>query len=195
MLTGNTFDAKMESGEGVIDVGNAAERLVVGQNIVRRRGAAGPLVRIVHHSGRTATHLTINANQLWNDTAGSGIHMESVQDVSVTSNELQWQVPATSSVGISLQSIIHQADGVLIQGNRINGFLSAAVLLAAREHQPFRSVSVVGNMARGPALGLRCAQSVAGLFHKPIVHAFIPRLGKLRYQVRYGTGVGGRPSV
>ena len=73
MLTGNTFDATMESGEGVIDVGNAAERLVVGQNIVRRRGAAGPLVRIVHHSERTATHLTINANQLWNDTAGSGI--------------------------------------------------------------------------------------------------------------------------
>ena len=97
--------------------------------------------------------------------------MESVQDVSVTSNELQWQPPATSSFGMFLQSTIHQADGVLIQGNRINGFLSAAILLTAREHQPFRSVSVVGNMARGPAIGLRCAQSVAGLFHKPIVHA------------------------
>jgi hypothetical protein len=169
ILTGNTFDATMDSGEGVIEVGNVAARLVVGHNIVRRRGAAGPLVRIVHHSGGTATHLTINANQLWNETAGSGIHMESAQDVSVTSNELQWQVPATSSFGIFLASTVHQADGVLIQGNRINGFLSAAVLLAAR--QLFESVSVVGNMARGTSTGLQCSQSVAGLFHKPIVHA------------------------
>jgi hypothetical protein len=171
VVAGNTFDATMESGQGVIDVGNATERLMVGHNVVRRRGVAGPLVRIVHASGRTATHVTIDANQLWNDTAGSGIHMQSVQDVSITANELQWQVPATSEVGISLQSIIHQADGVLIQGNRINGSLSAAILLSAREHHPFRSVSLVGNMARGPAIGLRCDQAVAGLFHEPIVHA------------------------
>jgi hypothetical protein len=168
-LTGNTFDATMDSGEGVIEVGNVAERLVIGHNVVRRRGAGGPLVRIQHHSGRSAAHVTIDANQLRNDTAGNGIHMESAQDASITSNDLHWSMAASSSFGIFLSSIIRPADGVSIQGNRIDGALSAAVFLAAR--QPFESVSVVGNMARGPSTGLLCKQSVAGLFHQPVVHA------------------------
>lgn len=169
-LTGNTFDATMESGYGVINAENVAERLVVGHNVVRRRVAGGPLVRILHHSGGAAAHVTIDANQLWNDTVGNGIHMESAQDVSVTSNDLHWSVAAPSFFGIFLTSIIRPADGVSIQGNRIDGTLSAAVFLAAAR-QPFESVSVVGNMARGPSIGLRCAQSAAGLFHQPIVHA------------------------
>lgn len=168
-LTGNTFDATMKSGQGVIEAGNLAERLVIGHNVVRRRGIGGPLVRVQHHSGRSAAHVTINANQLWNDTAGSGVQLESATDVSVTSNDLHWSVPAPSFLGISLASTIAPANGVLIQGNRIDGALLAGVFLAAR--QPFESVSVVGNMARGPTNGLRCAQTVPGLFHQPIVHA------------------------
>jgi len=168
-LTGNRFDATMKSEQGVIVANNLAERLLIGHNVVRRRGTGGPLVRVQHHSGHFASHVIINSNQFWNDTEGSGILLESAQHVSVTSNDLHWSVPAPSFLGISLGSTIAPADGVLIQGNRIDGALLAGVFLAAR--QPFESVSVVGNMARGAANGLRCAQSVAGLFHQPIIHA------------------------
>jgi hypothetical protein len=169
-VTGNTFDATMTEGRGVINIENVAARMVVQGNTVRRRGVAGAPIRVIHHSGGAASRLVIANNVLTNDTAGGGIDMESVQDVSVTGNDLAWTVPAPQNVGIRLRSVIFAANGVMISGNRIAGSLLAAVFLGASP-LPFDAVSVVGNMARGPAVGLRCDQSVAGNFTQPIVHA------------------------
>jgi hypothetical protein len=170
-VTGNTFDATMEQGRGVINIENVAARLVVQGNNVRRRGAAGSPIRVIHHSGGSASQLIIANNVLTNDTPGGGVDMESAQDVSVTGNEITWTVPAPQFAGVRLRSVIAPADGVMISGNRIAGpALMAGVFLGASP-QPFKAVSIVGNLARGAALGLRCDQSVAGNYTQPIVHA------------------------
>jgi hypothetical protein len=169
-FTGNAFDATMESGYGVIEVENVAERLVINGNTIRRRGFAGPPIRIIHHSGAFASNLVVSNNLLTNDTAGGGIVMESVADVTVSNNDLRWTVPATEAPGIYLRSTIRPADGVMISNNRIVGSLLAAIFLGASP-QPFEAVSIVGNMSRGVATPLRCDQSVAGNYHQPIVHA------------------------
>ena len=169
-FTGNAFDATMESGYGVIEVENVAERLVINGNSIRRRGFAGPPIRITHHSGAFTSNAVISNNILTNDTAGGGIVMESVADVTVSNNDLHWTVPATEAPAIYLRSTIRPADGVMISNNRIVGSLGTAIFLGASP-QPFEAVSIVGNMSRGAASSLRCTQSVAGLFHQPIVHA------------------------
>jgi hypothetical protein len=169
-VTGNTFDATMEQGRGVINIENVAARMVVQGNTVRRRGATGAPIRVQHHSGGAASQLVIANNVLTNETPGNGIDMESVQDVSVSGNDIAWTVPAPQAVGVRLRSVIVPADGVMISGNRIAGSLLAGVFLGASP-QPFKAVSIVGNMAHGAALGLRCDQSVAGNYTQPIVHA------------------------
>jgi len=169
-FTGNAFDATMESGYGVIEVENVADRLVINGNTIHRQGFAGPPIRITHHSGGFASNAVVSNNVLTNDTAGGGIVMESVADATVSNNDLYWTVPATTAQAIYLRSTIRPADGVMISNNRIVGSLGAAIFLGASP-QPFEAVSIVGNMSRGPAVSLRCDQSVAGLFHQPIVHA------------------------
>jgi hypothetical protein len=152
-VSGNTFDATMESGYGVIEAENVAERLSITGNTIRRRGHQGDLIRVIHHSGAFASNLVINANVFVNDTPGSGVVMESVQDVTISSNDFRWNVPAVQALGVYLRSTIRPADGVMISGNRFAGDLSAAVFFGAT--QPFNQVSIVGNMQRVPVS--RCA--------------------------------------
>jgi hypothetical protein len=169
-VTGNTFDATMEEGRGVVNIENVAERMVVQGNTVRRRGATGAPIRVIHHSGGSASRLVIANNVLTNDTPGNGIDLESAQDVSVLGNDVSWTVPAPQAAGVRLRSVIAPAESVMISGNRIAGSVRAGVFLGAAP-QPFKTVSVVGNQTRGAAVGLRCDQSVPGNFTQPIVHA------------------------
>jgi hypothetical protein len=168
-ITGNTFDATMESGYGVIEIENVADRLSITGNTIRRRGQKGDLIRAVHHSGAFASNLVINANVFVNDTPGSGIVMESVQDVTVSNNDFRWNVLATGALGVYLRSTVRPADGVMIAGNRFAGNLLAVVMFGAT--QPFHQVSLVGNMQRGSGLALRCDTSPSGGYTQPIVHA------------------------
>jgi len=170
-VTGNTFVTNMTEGRGVINIENVTERMVVQGNVVRRSGVTGAPIRVIHHSGHGASHLVIANNVLTNDTPGGGVDMESAQDVTVSGNEITWTVPAPQAAGVRLRSVIVPADGVMISGNRIAGpSLMAGVFLGASP-QPFKAVSIVGNMARGAARALRCDQSVAGNYTQPIVHA------------------------
>jgi hypothetical protein len=168
-LTGNTFVATMESEYGVINSGNVLERVSITGNSIRRSGVAGAAIRLMHQSGKAPGSVVIANNVITQDTAGSGILTESAQNLTVANNEMTWTVPAPSALGFYLRSTIRPADGIMISGNRINaqGLLAAVFLGAAP--QPFRAVSVVGNMARGAAVSLRC--DGAGLFEQPIVHA------------------------
>lgn len=168
-IAGNTFDATMESGYGVIEIENVADRLSITGNTIRRRGQQGDLIRVIHHSGAFASNLIINANVFVNDTPGSGIVMESVQDVTVSNNDFRWNVPATGAFGVYLRSTIRPVDGVMIAGNRFAGNLLAVVMFGATH--PFQQVSLVGNMQRGSGLALRCDTSPGGGYAQPIVHA------------------------
>lgn len=168
-ISGNTFDATMKTGYGVVEIENVAERMSISGNTIRRRGSQGDLIRIMHHSGAVASNLVINANVFVNDTPGSGVVMESVQDVTVSNNDFRWTVPATGALGVYLRSTIRPATGVMISGNRFAGDLLSAVFFGAT--QPFNQVSIVGNMQRGSGLALRCTSSAGGGFVQPFVYA------------------------
>jgi hypothetical protein len=168
-LSGNSFDATMKTGYGVVEIENVAERVSISGNTIRRRGSQGDSIRVIHHSGAFASNLVISGNVLVNDTPGSGIVMESVRDVTVSSNDFRWNVPATAALGVYLRSTIRPADGVMISANRFAGNLLAAVFFGAT--QPFNQVSLIGNMQRGSGLALKCGTSTGGGFAQPIVHA------------------------
>jgi hypothetical protein len=111
----------------------------------------------------------VSANVITQDTASSGILIESPQHVTISNNDLTWTVPAPSATGIQMRPVLQPADGIMIADNRINAQgLLAAVNLGASP-QTFRALSVVGNMARGTQAGLRCDNP--SLFEQPIVHA------------------------
>jgi hypothetical protein len=168
-LSGNSFDATMKTGYGVVEIENVAERVSISGNTLRRHGFQGDLIRITHHSGAFASNVVINGNVLVNDTPGSGVVMESVQDVTVSNNDFRWNVPATSALGVYLRSTIRPADGVMISANRFAGSLRATVFFGAT--QPFNQVSITGNMQRGSGLALECGTGTAGGFTQPVVHA------------------------
>jgi hypothetical protein len=169
VVTGNTFVATMESEYGVINSGNVLERVAITGNTIRRSGVAGAAIRLLHQSGKSPGRLVISDNVITQDTAGSGILIESAQHLTVSHNDLTWTVPAPSALGVYLRSTLRPADGIMISGNRMSAQgLLAAVFLGASP-QPFRAVSVVGNMARGSTASLRCDNP--GLFEQPIVHA------------------------
>ena len=168
-VTGNTFVSTMESGYGVINSGNILERVTVTSNTIRRSGFAGAAIRMLHQSGKSPGRLVISDNVITQDTASSGIALESAQHVTISNNDLTWTVPAPSGAGIQMRPVLQPADGIMISGNRINAQgLLAAVYLGASP-QTFRAVSVVGNMARGSTASLRCDNP--SLFEQPIVHA------------------------
>jgi len=168
VVTGNSFVATMESGYGVINSGNFLERVAITGNTIRRSGFAGAAIRLIHQSGKSPGRLVISDNVITQDTASSGIALESDQHVTISNNDLTWTVPAPSGTGIQMRPVLRPADGIMISGNRVNAQgLLAAVYLGALP-QNFRAVSVVGNMARGSTASLRC-DNPSG-FEQPIVH-------------------------
>jgi Right handed beta helix region len=169
VVTGNTFVATMESGYGVINSGNFLERVAITGNTIKRSGVAGAAIRLIHQSGKSPGRLVIADNVITQDTASSGIALESDQHVTINNNDLTWSVPAPSGAGIQMRPVLRPADGIMISGNRVNAQgLLAAVYLGALP-QNFRAVSIVGNMARGTTASLRC-DNPSG-FEQAIVHS------------------------
>jgi len=169
-IASNTFLADFDTSNGVIEFSNLADRAIVANNNITRRGVAGSVIRVGPHSGGLPSRLLVSGNHLTNETAGSGIDFESAQNVSVVGNDLFWAVPAPGQGAIVLRSIAVSGAGILIQGNRILGPVTRAVVLHASP-LPITDASVVGNYSVGVTYGLRCEQSVAGNFPNPIVHS------------------------
>ncbi|MCW5852369.1 MAG: right-handed parallel beta-helix repeat-containing protein [Anaerolineae bacterium] len=166
-VTGNVFDVTYKSGYGVIEVENVADRTVIANNVIHRRGAAGTGIRVSPHSGGMPSELHITDNSITNDTDGVGIYMESPQSVTIAGNSILFPTPTANAMGIMLRSTVRPIDGVMISNNRIVGALYAGVRLAAAPH-PFVGVTLSGNQVRGSNVGLRCEG--AGGF-QPIVSA------------------------
>jgi hypothetical protein len=170
VISGNTFNSTMEGAAGVINFGNRAETIVIQGNTMRRRGASGPMIRIVHASGFWAQNVTIANNEMIQETSGGGVITESAVKMSVVNNGIEWLQPAPNAYGVYLRSTIHEADATMIAGNRMVGSIRYGVYLGASPF-PFRATSVVGNLTTGAAAALRCEQSAAGNFTQPIVLA------------------------
>lgn len=170
VVAGNAFNATMESAAGIINFGHRAETIVIKGNTMRRRGATGPMIRIVHAPGYWAQNVTISDNEMVQETPGGGIYTESTVKMSVVNNGIEWVRPASTASGVYLRSTIVDAEAILIANNRLVGSIREGILLGASPHA-FHTTSVVGNLTTGAAAGLRCQQSTAGSFRQPIVFA------------------------
>jgi hypothetical protein len=168
-ITGNTFFATASTGYGVIESENVTRRTVIANNTIDRMGVAGPLIRVMPHSGGMPSDFTISGNVLVQETGGSGIVMEGATDFSILDNRLKWATPAaTDAVGIYFRTTTQAATGIVISGNQIAGnSLTYGILLAASPNA-IGDVSLIGNQIRGATTGLYCGQTTAGLFPGPI---------------------------
>jgi hypothetical protein len=154
-VTDNVFDATYKSGYGVIEVENVADRTVIANNVIYRRGAAGTGIRITPHSGGMPSEVHVTDNSITNATDGLGIYTESPQDITIANNSILFPTPTANAMGIMLRSTVRPIDGVMIANNRIVGAPFAGVRLAASPH-PFVGVTLTGNQVRGSNFGLRC---------------------------------------
>jgi hypothetical protein len=168
VISGNTFNAMMESGYAILHFGGRTENIAVSGNSLRRQGIDGPMINIVHASGSSAKNVTISNNEMVQETLGSGIVAESAVKTSVINNGIEWTQPAPSAFGIHLRSTTVAADAIMVSGNRLVGSIRYGVLLGAGPNA-FNTTSVVGNLTTGATASLRCDQSVAGNFNQPIV--------------------------
>jgi hypothetical protein len=87
---------------------------------------------MLHDSGEAPGRLVVADNVITQDTASSGIAIDSAQHVTISNNDLTWTVPAPSGAGIEMHPVLRPADGIMISGNRINapGLLAAVYLRA-----------------------------------------------------------------
>jgi hypothetical protein len=172
VVSGNTFNATMETGYGVLNFENDADSIVITGNAIRRRGFAGPLIRIMPAGGNHAKRISIGQNEMVQETNGNGIHLESVTKLGVVANGIEWTTPneAPTAVGLYLRTTISEADSVIVANNRWVGPMKYVIQFGALP-LPFKAVSVTGNLATAATNGLRCDQSVAGSFQQPIVFA------------------------
>jgi hypothetical protein len=168
-IIGNVFRDDVATAQGdfsvtVGGIGGPMARVIVSGNIFEGRG-----INVYRASDVTITGNTFVSTMITQDTASSGILIESPQHVTSSNNDLTWTVPAPSATGIQMRPVLRPADGIMIAVNRINaqGLLAAVNLGASPE--TFRAISVVGNVPRGANASLRCDNS--SLFEQPIVHA------------------------
>jgi hypothetical protein len=155
-IVGNTFVATMKGGAGVIEASNTCTGLTVVGNVVTRAGAAGPLIRLMPHSGKSCSDVMLSSNTLTQRTAGHGIHMEAASNVMVASNALTWEVAATGYAAIYNRATIAPVDGIAISSNRIRGAVSYGVYLSASPYAFGGDVKVMGNSASGVTTGMLC---------------------------------------
>jgi hypothetical protein len=103
-VTDNVFDATYKSAYGVVEVENVADRTVIANNVIYRRGAAGTGMRIIPHSGGMPSEVHITNNSITNATDGLGIYMESPQDITIANNSILFPTPTANAMGIMLRA-------------------------------------------------------------------------------------------
>jgi len=155
VVTGNLFDATCKKPGGVIAVSNVADRMVIADNVIYRRGAAGPGIGVTRDRDGLPSELMITGNSITNETDAAGISMESPQDVTISHNAMRFPTPTANTVGVHLLANKRAIDKVMLANNRIVGALKAGVQLEASPH-PFVDVTLTGNQVHGSNFGLRC---------------------------------------
>jgi hypothetical protein len=158
VITGNLFDVTFKKPGGVITVANVADRTVIADNVMYRRGVAGPGIRVAQDRGGMPSELMITGNSITNETDAVGIYIESPQDVTIAHNAIRFPTPTANTMGVHLLANKRAIDGVMIANNRIVGALKVGVQFEADPH-PFVDVTLTGNQVRGSNFGLRCEGS------------------------------------
>jgi parallel beta helix pectate lyase-like protein len=169
IVADNTFDVTSVSGAGVIDAQNVATGDKFTDNLIRRHGVAGPVIRISPHSGGIPAQVTVTDNTITADGDSTGILADSVHEIGVRGNDITFTGAAPNGSGIELQAITGPIDDATITGNTVAGpSYFAAVRLDSRPEQ-FHGVTVALNSARGAIRSLQCSQRATGGFPPSIV--------------------------
>ena len=176
VVSDNTFDVTSPTGNGVIEVGNVADGVKIDNNLLRRHGVAGPVIRIQPHSDGLPGPMSVSNNTIIADGDSSGIYVHSGNGMSIRDNDITFKDAAPDGSGIHLEAISRAIDGLIVTGNTVTGPVTAdgggtyfaAVRLNASPF-PFNDVTVALNTARGAKNSLLCSQRTAGNFPVPVI--------------------------
>lgn len=151
----NTIDATDQLAQlGSIAIDNLCRDIVISGNTVRRRGQAGPVVKVQPHSGVFPGDLIITGNAITNETEGAAIMLVSPRDTIIASNKLTGS-GAPASMGVYVDAGSRDVEGLVITGNVFRGAAYAPVRLAANASHGFIGAAVTGNVSRASGPGIR----------------------------------------
>jgi len=153
--------ATMRGAGGVLEVGNRCDGLDLRNLVVERRGADGPIVRLISRPGALCDGVTVENATLIQATHGSGIYAESVSDLVVDRSLFAWAAPAGPDLaGVYVRGTVAPVTGVVVKSTWFSGPLDVAVRLAGAP-AAIETTHIIGNLARGRGV-LACGGS-AGL--------------------------------
>ncbi len=169
VVADNTFDVTAVTGGGVIESGNVADGIRIDNNVIRRHGVPGPVIRVVSQSGGVPGQVSVGGNTIVADGDSTGVYGDGVRDFGVRDNTITFTEQAPNGSGIHIQAINGPVDEVMVTGNSIAGpGYFAAVRLDSRPER-FRGLTVALNSSRGAVRSLQCSQSGDGGFPEPVV--------------------------
>ena len=155
-ITGNTMNSVATAvGVGTIDAANQCDGLTISGNVIRRRGAAGALVKLVTHSGVSCSRWSISGNTLFQDTASWGIYAESASFAMVSGNQISGSV-VNLGAAIGARAVLSTTPtvGYVVQNNRIDGGFASAIRVSSGPGTYGAGIAISGNTAVGPGTGV-----------------------------------------
>jgi len=169
-VSGNFISSVAKTSEGVINAIKTIDQLIIENNNIHRLPGSitGSVVRFIHHNTGMPGRSSIRGNQIYQDGQGQILDLQSVQNISVSDNDLYFGGAANTYSGIRIQSTARIAKGITVNQNRLYGPLKYGIHLVASPNA-FGSATVVGNVTEGVPTSLRCEGT--GGFTKPIVHS------------------------
>ena len=169
-VNGNFITYVSKSGSGSIDALKYIDELSIANNNIHRLAGSiqGPVIRFVPHNSGRPGRSVIRGNQVYQEGNGNVIELDSVQNVSVSDNDIYYSgTSETVYAGVRVVTTRRPCTGLFINHNRMFGKLLTGIQLSAVTANPFGTLTLIGNATEGAQIGVKCS----GTFTKPIVHS------------------------
>lgn len=144
--------ATMRGAGGVLEVGNRCDGTRVHDVTIERRGAPGPVVRLISRPGALCSGVTVENTTLIQATQASGIYAESVSNLTVDRSLLVWTKPAPGPdyAGVHMRGTVAAVANMTVRSTWFSGQIDVAVRLAGAP-AAIGTAHIIGNQARGHA--------------------------------------------
>lgn len=167
VIANNSIDATDQLAElSTLAIDNLCRDVVVANNTIRRRGAAGPCIKVQPHSGVFAGDLVIANNALRNETDGPVVFLAGARDTVVHGNKITGGgTPA--AMGVYADAGTRSIENLAIGGNVFRGCsyapvrLVAALATSSLPARGFTGTTIVGNSALASGPGVRADNTAA----------------------------------
>jgi hypothetical protein len=131
IIANNSIDATDVPAQlGVVAIDNLTRDVIFSGNTVRRRGLAGPVVKVQPHSNVFPEGLVFSGNAITNETDGAAFFLISIRDVALSGNKIVCS-GGPSSMGIYADAGQQQVENLVVNGNVFRGCAYACVRLVA----------------------------------------------------------------